>query len=274
MANCFLRSSKMAPICSRVLPWFFLIVSSRMQRSWALVLSAARQALEVLFDLLADVGVEGQERGALLDLVGGDRLVVDEHDDGLLALPDGAGEVFSAAGALGWAAACLGACRGCWAASVEDRAGVNAQAGRQGPQRGVEAACGRLKSIMMAGPVRGCDSQHAILPLSRARRAQSIHKTTVAPAWQAIPERADRGGMARARRRRTAAAVSVRSPAGPQILVSEHVVELVGLIVELAEVLELEAQHHGAVRPADRAPCSPRMSRCSSPSARSTRRRT
>ena len=49
-------------------------------------LGLCTSALEVLLGLLADVGVEGQEASALLDLVGGDGLVVDEHDDGLLAL--------------------------------------------------------------------------------------------------------------------------------------------------------------------------------------------
>src|SRR5581483_8025752 len=43
-----------------------------------------RQPLEALLGLLADVGAERRELGALLDLVGGDGLVVDEDDDGLL----------------------------------------------------------------------------------------------------------------------------------------------------------------------------------------------
>src|SRR5262245_14399959 len=42
-----------------------------------------RQTLEVLLHLVADVGAERQEAGALLDLVGGHRFVVDEGDDAL-----------------------------------------------------------------------------------------------------------------------------------------------------------------------------------------------
>ena len=118
----------------------------------------------------------------LLDLVGGDRLVVDEHDDGLLALGGRRGLLLGLGGA-----GCGGLPgRGCfWAASG---AGSNSSCRRMREQerrrrRRCEIAGCKLIHGGRAG-FEGANSTQPILPPSHPSAILVIHRTTVARAWQ------------------------------------------------------------------------------------------
>ena len=120
--------------------------------------------------LPAAAGIERQERGALLDLVGGDRLVVDEHDDGLLALAGLAPAGFSALGAaalrggLAWGRL-GGELRGVRSASARRKCRARA------PQRRRRGEAASALSRMVAGP--GCEGANSTARESYRRAAAS-----------------------------------------------------------------------------------------------------
>ena len=110
MANCVLRCLEDGADLLARLAGIGSITSSRMARPLVGALGL-HQALEVLLHLSVTLVLSADELRALLDLIAGDRLVVDEHRDGLLAC-DGLGLLFGlgrgAAAGRGLARACSG----------------------------------------------------------------------------------------------------------------------------------------------------------------------
>ena len=191
MFCCSLMANSFWTACASSRDLTFFSRSRACSRSLSLrVLDDLRPArlgfgLEVL---PAAAGIEGQERGALLDLVGGDRLVVDEHDDGLLALGGAGPSGFSALGAAGCAAAWRGAF---WAASC---AGALVNANARGRARTPRAAAMRRAAMLMHGGRAGLRGRESTANESyrraAGRRSHVIHRTTVALAWQTVLARA------------------------------------------------------------------------------------
>ena len=125
-------------------------------------------------------GIERQKRGPLLDLVGGDRLVVDQHDDGLLAL-----------GGLGRLLLGLGRCRlrrglagGFWAASrdgCDSPMPPHRQAGTPLRRRRCD---GRRADAWWPSRVRRARIDANEFTAEPSSAISVIHRTTMALAWQ------------------------------------------------------------------------------------------